>query len=104
MIMMTTYFTGKLPFRDVYINSIVRDEEGQKMSKSKGNVLDPLDLIGGTSLEDLLAKQVLGLVLEKQRAAIQKRIKRQFPNGIPTAARATAISATSCGTRRDSCS
>ena len=83
MIMMTTYFTGKLPFRDVYINSIVRDEEGQKMSKSKGNVLDPLDLIGGTSLEDLLAKQVQGLVLEKQRAAIQKRIKRQFPNGIP---------------------
>jgi valyl-tRNA synthetase len=83
MIMMTTYFTGKLPFRDVYINSIVRDEEGQKMSKSKGNVLDPLDLIGGTSLEDLLAKQIQGLVLEKQRAAIQKRIKRQFPNGIP---------------------
>ena len=83
MIMMTTHFTGKLPFRDVYINSIVRDEEGQKMSKSKGNVLDPLDLIGGTSLEDLLAKQIQGLVLEKQRAAIQKRIKRQFPNGIP---------------------
>jgi len=83
MIMMTTYFTGKLPFRDVYINSIVRDEEGQKMSKSKGNVLDPLDLIGGTSLEDLLAKQVQGLVLEKQRASIEKRIRKQFPNGIP---------------------
>jgi len=82
MIMMTTYFTGKLPFRDVYINSIVRDEEGQKMSKSKGNVLDPLDLIGGTSLEDLLAKQTQGLVLEKQRAAIEKRTRRQFPNGI----------------------
>jgi len=83
MIMMTTYFTGKLPFRDAYINSIVRDEEGQKMSKSKGNVLDPLDLIGGTSLEDLLAKQVQGLVLEKQRATIEKRIRKQFPNGIP---------------------
>ncbi len=83
MIMMTTYFTGKLPFRDVYINSLVRDEEGQKMSKSKGNVLDPLDLIGGTSLEDLLAKQVQGLVLEKQRATIEKRIRKQFPNGIP---------------------
>jgi valyl-tRNA synthetase len=83
MIMMTTYFTGKLPFRDVYINSIVRDEEGQKMSKSKGNVLDPLDLIGGTSLQDLLAKQVQGLVLEKQRATIEKRITKQFPNGIP---------------------
>src|SRR5438045_3022299 len=83
MIMTTTYFTGKLPFRDVYINSIVRDEEGQKMSKSKGNVLDPLDLIGGASLENLLAKQVQGLLLEKQRAAIQKRIRKQFPNGIP---------------------
>ena len=83
MIMMTTYFTGKLPFRDVYINSIVRDEEGQKMSKSKGNVLDPLDLIGGTSLEDLAREADAGLVLEKQRAAIEKRIKRQFPNGIP---------------------
>ncbi len=83
MIMMTTYFTGKLPFRDVYINSIVRDEEGQKMSKSKGNVLDPLDLIGGTSLEQLLEKQTQGLLLEKQRAAIQKRTRKQFPNGIP---------------------
>jgi valyl-tRNA synthetase len=83
MIMTTTYFTGKLPFRDVYINSIVRDEDGQKMSKSKGNVLDPLDLIGGASLEDLLAKQVQGLVLEKQRAAIEKRVRKQFPNGIP---------------------
>jgi len=83
MIMTTTYFTGKLPFRDVYINSIVRDEDGQKMSKSKGNVLDPLDLIGGTSLEDLLAKQVQGLLLEKQRAAIEKRIRKQFPKGIP---------------------
>jgi valyl-tRNA synthetase len=82
MIMMTTYFTGKLPFRDVYINSIVRDEEGQKMSKSKGNVLDPLDLIGGTSLDDLVAKQTQGLLLEKQSAAIEKRTRRQFPNGI----------------------
>src|ERR1700675_2351349 len=53
------------------------------MSKSKGNVLDPLDLIGGTSLQDLLAKQVQGLVLEKQRATIEKRIRKQFPNGIP---------------------
>src|SRR5450631_1953405 len=83
MIMMTTYFTGKLPFRDVYINSIVRDEEGQKMSKSKGNVLDPLDLIGGTSLENLIAKQTQGLLLEKQRTSIEKRTRKQFPNGIP---------------------
>jgi len=82
MIMMTTYFTGRLPFRDVYINSIVRDEEGQKMSKSKGNVLDPLDLIGGTSLENLIAKQTQGLLLEKQRTSIQKRTRKQFPDGI----------------------
>jgi valyl-tRNA synthetase len=83
MIMMTTYFTGKLPFRDVYINSIVRDEDGQKMSKSKGNVLDPLDLISGATLESLLAKQTQGLVLEKQRATIEKRTRKQFPEGIP---------------------
>ncbi len=83
MIMMTTYFTGKLPFRDVYINSIVRDEEGQKMSKSKGNVLDPLDLIGGATLDALLEKQTQGLMLEKQRAAIEKRTRKQFPAGIP---------------------
>jgi valyl-tRNA synthetase len=83
MIMATTYFTGKVPFRDVYINSIVRDESGQKMSKSKGNVLDPIDLIDGTDLESLVRKQTTGLLLEKQREAIEKRTRRQFPNGIP---------------------
>ena len=83
MIMMTTYFTGKLPFRDVYINSIVRDEEGQKMSKSKGNILDPLDLVDGADLETLLAKQTSGLLLEKQRATVEKRTRKQFPKGIP---------------------
>jgi valyl-tRNA synthetase len=83
MIMMTTYFTGKIPFRDVYINSIVRDGEGQKMSKSKGNILDPLDLIDGTNLEDLVAKSVSGLMLEKQRETIEKRMRKQFPQGIP---------------------
>jgi len=83
MIMTTTYFTGKLPFRDVYINSIVRDEDGQKMSKSKGNILDPLDLIDGADLEGLLAKQTSGLMLEKQRETIEKRTRRQFPKGIP---------------------
>jgi valyl-tRNA synthetase len=83
MIMMTTYFTGRLPFRDVYINALVRDEDGQKMSKSKGNILDPLDLIDGTDLESLVAKQTAGLVLEKQREAIEKRTRKQFPHGIP---------------------
>jgi valyl-tRNA synthetase len=67
----------------VYINSIVRDVEGQKMSKSKGNILDPLDLIDGTTLDALVKKQTYGLVLEKQREAIEKRTRRQFPNGLP---------------------
>jgi valyl-tRNA synthetase len=83
MIMMTTYFTGRLPFRDVYINALVRDEDGQKMSKSKGNIIDPLDLIDGADLEALVAKQTSGLVLEKQREAIEKRTRKQFPQGIP---------------------
>jgi valyl-tRNA synthetase len=83
MIMMTTYFTGQRPFRDVYINSIVRDEEGQKMSKSKGNILDPLDLIDGADVETLVATSTSGLMLEKQKQSIEKRTRKQFPNGIP---------------------
>jgi valyl-tRNA synthetase len=83
MIMMTTYFTGERPFRDVYINSIVRDEEGQKMSKSKGNILDPLDLIDGADVETLVAKSTSGLMLEKQKQSIEKRTRKQFPDGIP---------------------
>ena len=83
MIMMTTYFTGQRPFRDVYINSIVRDEEGQKMSKSKGNILDPLDLIDGADVETLVTKSTSGLMLDKQRQSIEKRTRKQFSKGIP---------------------
>ena len=83
MVMMTTYFTGRIPFHTVYINAIVRDAEGQKMSKSKGNILDPLDLIDGADLETLVQKRTYGLMLEKQRAAIEASTRRQFPKGIP---------------------
>ena len=83
MIMTTVYFTGEVPFRTVYINAIVRDEEGQKMSKSKGNVLDPLDVIDGVALDTLIEKRTYGLMLEKQRDGIVRRTRRQFPNGIP---------------------
>jgi valyl-tRNA synthetase len=84
MVMTTTYFTGEVPFLKVYINAIVRDEEGQKMSKSKDNVLDPLDLIDGIGADALAAKRASNMIDARQAESIVKRTKKQFPNGIPS--------------------
>jgi len=82
MVMATQYFTGKVPFREVYINAIVRDAEGQKMSKSKGNTIDPLDLIDGIDLDSLVKKSTASLLIPQVREKVEKRIRKDYPDGI----------------------
>ena len=82
MVMMGLKFTGKIPFHEVYLTGLIRDSEGQKMSKTKGNVLDPLDLIDGISLEELVKKRVASLIQKNLSEKVTKQTKQQFPDGI----------------------